>query len=209
MTRTGRPLEFDLDAATDAAMRLFWEYGYEATSVQMLLTAMDISSASLYGAFGSKERLFHRAVERYATSHGRVTDALADADLPPRQAVEQALRASARMQTDASHPLGCLLVLASIVGPRENEPVRSDLAGRRAGNRMNMLSCVRRGVLRGDLRPDTDVEALASALHVLLVGMSLEARDGVGADLLEATVTAAMALWDRSAAHPGEPGDQG
>src|SRR6266566_10166481 len=63
--RRGRPRHFDVDEALDRAMRLFWRKGYQATSVSDLTTAMGIKRASLYAAFGSKEALFRKALERY------------------------------------------------------------------------------------------------------------------------------------------------
>ena len=63
--KTGRPLSFDREAALYQAMLLFWKYGYEATSLSQLTTAMGITPPSLYTAFGDKQRLFLEAIERY------------------------------------------------------------------------------------------------------------------------------------------------
>src|SRR5579872_5138058 len=61
----GRPREFDREVALDTAMRLFWERGYEATSISDLTRAMGITPPALYSAFGDKKRLFLESVERY------------------------------------------------------------------------------------------------------------------------------------------------
>ncbi len=95
MPRTGRPRAFDRSAALDAAMRLFWEHGYETTSLDQLKRAMgSLSPASFYAAFGSKAALFKEALARYRSTYGQVTAPLYDQSLPPRQAIEQSLRAS-------------------------------------------------------------------------------------------------------------------
>ena len=60
-----RPREFDETAALAAAMECFWRRGYEATSVRDLTTSMGLSAPSLYNAFGGKQELFSRALERY------------------------------------------------------------------------------------------------------------------------------------------------
>lgn len=135
MARTGRPREFERDAALQVALRLFWQHGYEATSLAQLREAMGISSASFYAAFGSKEALFDEVVRAYMASYGRVTEAVADDELPPREAIERILRASARMQTEPEHPTGCLMVLAGAAGSADHEGVRALLAERRSAVR--------------------------------------------------------------------------
>src|SRR5215475_3677477 len=62
----GRPREFDADEALDKALHVFWRQGYEGTSLTDLTEAMGISRPSLYAAFGNKEDLFRRALDRYA-----------------------------------------------------------------------------------------------------------------------------------------------
>src|SRR5689334_4654560 len=57
--------EFDPDQALERAMRAFWARGYEGTSIQDLLAAMEINRASLYATFGDKEQLFLKAIDRY------------------------------------------------------------------------------------------------------------------------------------------------
>jgi AcrR family transcriptional regulator len=52
--KTGRPISFDRNAALEAAMLLFWERGYEGTSMADLAQAMSLSPSSIYAAFGDK-----------------------------------------------------------------------------------------------------------------------------------------------------------
>lgn len=67
MPRTGRPRAFKREKAVTAAMNLFWEHGFESTSLSQLRAAMRyISAASFYAAFDSKEALFREAVDRYS-----------------------------------------------------------------------------------------------------------------------------------------------
>src|SRR5689334_23736007 len=62
----GRPRGFDTDVALDRAVQVFWEHGYEGTSLTDLTTAMGINRPSLYAAYGNKDDLFRLAVARYA-----------------------------------------------------------------------------------------------------------------------------------------------
>ncbi|MDJ0412675.1 TetR/AcrR family transcriptional regulator [Rhodococcoides fascians] len=195
MSRTGRPRQFDEDRALEAAMVLFWENGYEATSLAQLRSSMGVSSASFYGAFGSKDGLFDAVVQRYIDSYGRATAPLADESIDPRDALEKTLRGSVAMQTDATHPLGCLVGLGGIIaGPDGGK--HSALAARRTVDRRNIAALVARAVDQGQLDPSISIDATATLFHGFLLGLSPLARDGVPADELQASVSAMMTFWD-------------
>ena len=109
----GRPRTFDRDAAVQQALYLFWQQGYESTSLSQLKAAIGsgISAPSFYAAFGSKEALFQECTTRYLATYARVTECLWDTDLAPKEALDQALRRSARMQCERGHPKGCMVAL--------------------------------------------------------------------------------------------------
>ena len=207
MARTGRPREFDTEAALEGALLLFWEHGYEATSLTQLKAAMGgISTASFYAAFGSKEALFRAVVTRYLDTHGRVTAPLKDPAWPPRVAIEHVLRASARMQTGDTHPPGCLVVLSASACSAESRPIQALLAAERRRNRAGLLACVARAVASGELQDGTDANALATLFEGILVGLSTQARDGVPLASLETSITQLMSVWDALATAPFEAG---
>ena len=196
MARTGRPREFDRQAALRAALILFWRQGYEPTSLSQLKEVMgDISPTSFYAAFGSKERLFEEVVALYRSTEGRVTDSLFNEDISPRSAIEQCLRQSAIMQTDRSHPLGCLVVnAASNCGIAANKVVEL-LKGIRKKNNEAIKNQVLRAVAIGDLPNHTDINGLAQTFGTFLVGISTAARDGSNRVELERSIDHVMGLW--------------
>lgn len=200
MARTGRPRAFEIAAAIDQALLLFWEHGYEATSLTQLRTAMGgISTASFYAAFGSKEALFREVVARYLDTHGKVTAPLKDPAWEPRGAIEHVLRASARMQTGEAHPPGCLVVLSASACSIESRQIQALLAAERRRNRAGFLACVARAVAAGELRDGTDTTALATLFESVLFGLSTQTRDGVPLAALDASITQLMSVWDASA----------
>ncbi|CAO3360489.1 TetR/AcrR family transcriptional regulator [Azospirillum melinis] len=198
MARTGRPREFDRDEALDAALSLFWAQGYEPTSLAQLKACMgDISSASFYAAFGSKEALFREVVGRYQSTYGQVTACLTDGSLPPRQAIERALRRSAEMQTNQEHPPGCLMILGANNCAPENRHIDGVLAADRMKNRQGIRDCIARAVASGELSPSTNADALATVFHTFLMGIAFEARDRTEPAKLSASIDSLMELWDR------------
>ena len=197
MARTGRPRGFDREQAVEQALQLFWEQGYEATSLSELKAVMGgISTASFYAAFESKEALFREAFKRYLHRHGQVMSPLTDIDLSPREAIARALRGSAKMQTDPAHPPGCLLVLSQSIGSPENRHLRAWLAEERETNRARLQACVERAVATGELPRGTDARALAGVFNTFLVGLSTQARDGASLASLKKAISQLMDLWD-------------
>ncbi|WPB58270.1 TetR/AcrR family transcriptional regulator [Xylophilus sp. GOD-11R] len=199
MATMGRPRAFDRHAAVTQAMHLFWEHGFDATSLAQLKDSLGggISAPSFYAAFGSKEGLFQEAVAQYLATHGQVTACLHDAALAPRDAIETALRRSAAMQCGPDHPRGCMVSLGVMSAPSPaNAAVAQPLHDSRAETSAGLLACVRRGVASGQLAADTDTQALAMVFDGFLTGVSTLARDGVDADRLDAAVTQVMRLWD-------------
>ena len=203
MPRTGRPRQFDKDAALDAAMRIFWRQGYESTSLHQLKQAMGgLSAASFYAAFGSKEDLYREALARYLDTYGQVVASLYDDALPPRDALEQALRRSARLQTDAQLPKGCMLVLSAANASPENSHLQEMVTAERWRTRDIIRHCVDRAAASGELRPSFDPEGLKTLAEALLVGMSVQARDGVSLAAIDAAVSSLLQVWDMHRAEP-------
>lgn len=197
MARTGRPRKFDRDKAVTSAMLLFWQHGFEAVSLDQLRRTMGgISSASFYAAFGSKETLYREALDQYLKTHGRVTKPLHEASLPPRDRLEHALRESAAMQTETDHPSGCMITLSATICSEGGASVQATTSEMRIQGRDAIYACVRAGVDDGVLQPGTDVAGLAALYEGLLLGMSIQARDGVSADAIDNAITQALKAWD-------------
>lgn len=193
MARTGRPRGFDRDAAVTAAMHAFWQHGYEGASLDTLRRAMGgISSASFYAAFGSKEALYRECVDSYLVCHGGIIAALRDDAVAPRQRLEQAMLASVAVQTQGGHPAGCMIALSATIGSQDSSALQSLTAEHREETRRAIEYCVRAAA--GS--KTTNVTPLVLLYDALLLGIAIQARDGVPARDIAAAVVLAMASWD-------------
>ncbi|ALU60992.1 TetR/AcrR family transcriptional regulator [Pseudomonas syringae] len=199
MAQLGRPRTFDRDVAITQALHLFWEHGYDATSLSQLKATIGggITAPSFYAAFGSKQALFNEVMEHYLDTYGRVTDSLFDTNLPPRDAIELTLRRSAKMQCEPGHPTGCLVALGLMSAcSDESKAISEPLARARDLNRAGIVACIQRAVAAGELPATVIPETLAAVFDSFLLGLSTLARDGVPHATLDAAVTQVMRLWD-------------
>lgn len=199
--KTGRPRQFDRDDAVIRAMHLFWENGYDSTSLAMLKASIGsgITAPSFYAAFGSKEALFNEVVSCYLKTHARVTESLWDAGVPARQALETALTNSARMQYGSDHPRGCMVALSAMFTcSAENRHILMPLEASRRRTREGIVHCIKRGISSGELTDNDDTVALAVSFDSFLLGISTLARDDVPLAAVERAIIHIMGLWDSS-----------
>lgn len=189
----GRPRSFDREAALDAAMQVFWEKGYEATSISDLTEVMDINPPSLYAAFGDKERLFMEAIDRYQQARGESCPYCEEPTA--RGAVEKLLTYMATELTETSHPRGCMMIMAAATAANTSPQLQKALADMRSGSRNRIKERIKHGIAEGDVPPGTDANALADFYSAVLTGMSLQARDGSTRRSLMATVERAMQVF--------------
>ncbi|MGW5350552.1 TetR/AcrR family transcriptional regulator [Streptomyces sp. NPDC004031] len=184
-----------------AATRLFWERGYEATSIGDLTEAMGIRPGSLYAAFGDKKSLFHEVVRVYGDTPTGAFLGRALAEEPTaRDAVARMLREAAVNYVCTSHPAGCLTISAATnVSPQDAE-VQTFLCGLRTANIDAFEARLRTAEQAGELPAGTDARSLAAYFAAVLQGMSQRARDGATAQELAATAELALAAWPEAAA---------
>jgi AcrR family transcriptional regulator len=206
MATRGRPRTFDPDTALRRALALFWERGYEGTSLKDLAEAMGIASASIYACFGNKEDLFRQVMALYSTTSGEPPRRALREQPTARAAVHAMLRATADQITRPDTAHYCMLILAAPTGAVENHAVREFLADRRRDMHTTIKDRLARGVTDGDLTaPPGSLDAIARYYTTVVQGLSIQARDGATRAELEAVITCAMASWGTLTSAPSHP----
>jgi AcrR family transcriptional regulator len=194
MTAMGRPREFDVDKALEQALHVFWRQGYEGTSINDLTQAIGITKPSLYAAFGNKEDLFRKALDRYIDGPGGYVQ-VAMAKPAVREVVEHLLHGAADAVTNPENPPGCLAVQAALCCGDAAESIKQELMTRRANGEDDLRKRFERAVDEGDLPADTNAADLARYVSAILQGMAVQAAGGASRDELQKVATMALKTW--------------
>ncbi|MFD3457667.1 TetR/AcrR family transcriptional regulator [Streptomyces sp. NPDC058691] len=196
----GRPRAFDSDTALDRALEVFWRQGYEGTGISDLTKAMGINNApSLYNAFGNKEQLFRKALDRYADGPARyIREAFAEPTA--RAAVEALLHGAADATTDPGHPRGCITVQGALACSPGAEAARDELTARRAAGEAALRERLQQAAKSGELPAGSDPEGLARYFATIYQGVAVQAASGATREQLHQIVDMAMTVW------PQQPG---
>ena len=189
--KMGRPISFDKDAALEAAMLLFWERGYEGTSMADLTQAMGLNPSSIYAAFGDKHALFSLAVERYMKTRAQyATKAL---EAPTLKRVIRALFDNTiAFLTTPGHPPTCMTLAGAVGCSLDASPARDLMTAIRKQNQVALKVRLLKARKSGELSKEINVEDYARYLSTIVAGLSIQAANG--STKTELNRTAQMAL---------------
>jgi len=192
----GRPKVFDRDDALEKAMALFWQHGYEATSLSHLVEATGAKAPTLYAEFTNKEGLFRAVLDHYIARFAKKYEAQLFA---PGKAIEQALEeyllAIAHCFTDKETPSGCFIVCTSSVLAASSQDIASTIRERHAVQQEMLLLFLNEHQQKGTLPQSCNTQHLARYLCCIIRGMSVNARDGATyEDLVSIVKTTIMLL---------------
>src|SRR2546426_91843 len=178
---SGRTRQFDVDEALDRALEVFWARGYEGAPLPELTRAMGINRPSLYAAFGNKEQLFRKALDRYQTGPmSFLTEALRR---PTGRAVVEAIFSGfIKMQRDRDQARGCLIVSGALACGEEAETLRRELAQLRQAIVTAFRERFERAVRDGDLPAGTDCATLGRYTATGLDGLAGQSASGATED---------------------------
>lgn len=194
----GRPREFDIDKAIERAMTVFWRKGYEGTSLTDLTQALGVTRPSLYAAFGSKEGLFRKALERYVDVPSRY---VAEALKAPtaREVAERLFEGAIALNTDPRHP-GCLMVGNAGACGAEMDKIRQDVAARLLDGERAIAVRFRKAKADGDLPAKCDAADLARYVRSVIYGIAVQASSGATGRQLQKVADVAMENWPKNIA---------
>ena len=187
----GRPRCFDLEEALDRSLLLFWEKGFQNTSLDEIAEAVGVKKPSLYAAFGDKEMLFRKVLKRYSGKLSEPIQALDRYD-DVREAVNAFIELGIAGGCGQGHPRGCLLASAfadsTLLPPNLAKEIKAliNQADQAVAQRLE------KAVHDEQLPADFDVKGTARFLITLMHGIALRLRAGESRAALRRTKKAAL-----------------
>lgn len=175
--KLGRPAEFDKEAALDVAMRLFWERGYEGTSMADLSLAMGIHPSSIYAAFGDKQQLFALAAKRYADVPAQyMVKALEQPTL--RGFILAAFDNTVEFLSSREHPSSCFTLTGAIACGADTVPAKLLMKEMRLQNEAAIKARLLRARKAGEFPKEENVDDYTRYLSMLLSGLAIQTANG-------------------------------
>lgn len=189
-----RTREFDEDQVLDAAMQLFWEKGYEATSLSDLTSRMGIQRPSIYSTFGDKKELFEAALRRYTMS--RASDIRNR--LQSHSSVKEAFSVffadvvNEEYAVDLSKGCFCINTMVELAPHDE----RFEILTREHQMYLAVIfqETIERGIQSGELEVNTDAKSLAQALIVSLIGLTVMMKSRPQRSFVDNVIAATLTL---------------
>lgn len=189
-----RPREFDEAAALEAAMECFWRRGYEATSLRDLTSSMGLTAPSLYNAFGGKQELFTRALERYLDRTTRDRLRRLEQSLGPKAALHRFFAEIIEHSISDRQRKGCFLINSALeIAPHDAE-CRAVITEQFNDIEAFFRRCILKAQADNTVSSDVDAGDTARLLLGVLLGVRVLARTKPERAMMEGVVRPALAL---------------
>lgn len=193
----GRPRDFDKDEALKKALVLFWEKGFETTSINDLTSAMRITPSSLYATFGNKEKLFWDAVNLYSKKYGIDIEKTLNEEKDTKQAFHLLLKQLAHSYTSNKTPHGCLIICATTNHSENSININQVLKRMRQASEAVLVKRIKKAIQLKEIPAESNPKILGKFFATIIQGMSTQSRDGISSKELESIADLAMNIWPK------------
>lgn len=192
----GRPRKIKPEEALETSMRMFWDKGYDGTSMNDIATATGVAKPGLYANFGDKDALFEKALTRYFDELGApALNILANSSAPSREVLRDYLNMIVDAALDPSCPGGCFIVNSMVECNAHPKAMQDQLLRIDQRRQQAFATRMERAVQNGELPKNTDCRAMAVFFASMILSVALQARAGTKKEtLLQIVETSLLVL---------------
>jgi len=187
-----RPRSFDPDEALDLARDVFWQNGFQGTSLDDITAATGLAKPSLYAAFGDKNALFLKVLDRYHASIVANAERVLNQGPSARDAIERWLTGFVPYCSGTKGIRGCLSVNTAADGISDQKDVRDRVE--RFNRKLEQLLSNRLRADRAQFSDAFDPDAAAHTIMAIYLGLMIMAKDAPAAARVRATLNQALKL---------------
>jgi TetR/AcrR family transcriptional repressor of nem operon len=184
--------QFDVEEALDKAMQVFWNRGYEATSMQDLVDCTGINRGSLYSTYRDKHALFLAALQRYADNIHFKRLADLESKYGPRETIRQLFLAYTTEPSEKGGSRGCFLTNTALELAAHDRDAGKIVAQAQKRTEEFFARMVKKGKADGEVAPHVKPAEAAAALLASLIGLSVLTRSRPEPTLLHRIVDDAV-----------------
>ncbi len=194
--KLGRPLEFDPEIAIDTAMQLFWRKGYEATSLQELITSMKLSKSSFYQTFESKHQLFLRCIEHYQKMLSSMMESHLASDTPKKMNISSLFYNKANETSGLNARRGCL-TMNTASEFAQSDPEVSAIISQSIECFVDVFEiAIKQAQQQGDISMDKDPRSIAAYLVSSMSGLNTMIKSGADRESIKRIAAIILSVLD-------------
>ncbi|NQV99687.1 MAG: TetR/AcrR family transcriptional regulator [Rhodospirillales bacterium] len=192
----GRPRKIKPEQALEAAVTLFWEKGFEATTLNDLVNATGMAKPGLYAAFGDKGSLYTKALTHYHTAKAEPVLAALESDTAPlKPRIKAYLETIAAGMADEATPQACFLVNSVMECRGELSPLREASMALNARRVAALKTGFDGARARNEIPADADAAALAEFYSAQTAALAVMGRTNNDRQAMQKMIEMAMAAW--------------
>lgn len=191
-----RTKDFDEADVLTKAIRLFWQKGYNGTSMQDLVDALGISRSSLYDTFGDKRKLYLKALESYKQTEAANRAKIFDKSIPARTAIRHLLDFIILDQISDKQHKGCFLINCAVETSPKDKQVNAILCENDREIENALHEVIQRGQNSGEITGRYDAKTIARFIFNNIVGMRVSGKLATDKSMFEDTIQLTMSVLD-------------
>ena len=191
-----RTKQFDERQALVSAMLVFWEKGYEGTSIQDLEHATGLNRTSIYNAFGNKRAIFERVMSCYKESV--MASLFAELDSAPtvKEGIRRMLNGALDIHFDEDNPGGCLVVLSILESGQHDEQAQASMQQTLHDLKSALQARLNKAKKSGELSTNLDAGSTATTIATTMAGMMVLGKANFSKAALRKTINQVLRLLD-------------